>query len=154
MKTNRFEKVRTRFTPPHRLGYAWPVLAAVLIAVAAQSRKNGPGTTVFMRAKLELSQKILEGLALEDFPAIAARSEKLSSMSKDSRWQLFQNPDYERFSQEFRRNVDAVTKAARDQNLDSATLAYVKTTMNCIECHKFVRGNRVASLSPGILAGE
>jgi cytochrome c556 len=66
------------------------------------------------------------------------------AVSKAATWQAFQNPDYERFSQDFRRNVDALTKAARDNNLDGATLAYVKVTMSCVECHRFVRGKLVA----------
>lgn len=99
-----------------------------------------------MRDKLELSQRILEGVALEDYDLIVSKATRLSAMSKEARWQAFQNPDYERYSVEFRRHVDALAKAARDKNLDGATLAYVRVTMSCVECHKLVRGKLVASL--------
>ncbi len=121
------------------------LLAATLAASLAQPQR-GLATKEFMREKLELSQRVLEGIALENFDLIVAKSEKLSAMSKEATWQVFQNPDYERHSINFRRSVDALTKAAKDKNLDGATLAYVRVTMNCVECHKFVRGKLVASL--------
>ena len=31
---------------------------------------------------------------------------------------------------------------AKAKNLDGATLAYVRLTMNCIECHKYVRDHK------------
>ena len=122
------------------------LLAAVFTVSIAQTPRGGPSTKEFMRDKLALSQKVLEGLTLEDFQLIITKSERLSAMSQEATWQVFQNPDYERFSQDFRRNADALTKAARNKNLDGATLAYVKVTMSCVECHKFVRGKLVASL--------
>ena len=32
-----------------------------------------------------------------------------------------------------------LVKNAKEQNIDGATLAYLKLTMNCVQCHKFVR---------------
>ena len=119
-------------------------LAALTVTPAQPQRP--PTTKEFMRDKLELSQRLLEGLALEDYDLIVSKATRLSAMSKEARWQAFQNPDYERHSVEFRRHVDALAKAARDKNLDGATLAYVRATMSCVECHKFVRGKLVASL--------
>ncbi len=58
---------------------------------------------------------------------------------------MFENPDYADHSATFRKNVDALIRAARNKNLDGATLAYVRITMNCVDCHKFVRGKLVAS---------
>ena len=129
----------------------WIILVAVGAALAALTvtlaqPQRPPTTKEFMRDKLELSQRILEGVALEDYDLIVTKATRLSAMSKEARWQAFQNPDYERYSVEFRRNVDALTKAARDKNLDGATLAYVRVTMSCVECHKLVRGKLVATL--------
>jgi hypothetical protein len=121
------------------------LVAAGMVSIA-QFSGRGLSTREFMRDKLEFSQKILEGLALEDFDLIAGNSKKLSAMSREATWQVFQNPDYDRFSQDFRRNADALTKAAGTKNLEGATLAYFKLTMNCVECHKFVRGKLVAIL--------
>lgn len=122
-------------------------LAAGLALSLAQGSKKSRATKEFMRDKLELSQGILEGLAVENFDLIVSRAQKLSAMSQQADWKVFENPDYEQQSLAFRRNVDALTKAARNKNLDGATLAYVRVTMSCVECHKYVRGRLVAGLN-------
>lgn len=121
-------------------------LAAGLAVGLAQNRKSR-ATKEFMRDKLELAQGILEGLSVENYDLIISRSQKLSAMSQEADWKVFENPDYEQQSLAFRRNVDALTKAAKNKNLDGATLAYVRVTMSCVECHKYVRGRLVASLN-------
>ena len=116
----------------------------VLPAILAQSKNSSP-TKEFMRQKLEHTQRVLEGIALEDFELIANHTRKLSAMSQAASWRAFDNPEYARHSETFRRNVDALNQAAVDRNLDGATLAYVKVTMSCVECHKFVRGKKAAA---------
>ena len=123
------------------------VVVAGLAAAFAQSKRNRAAKE-FMRHKLELSQKVLEGLALEDFDLIVAKATRLSAMSKEADWRVFENPDYDQQSILFRRQVDALTRAAKDKNLDAATLAYVRITMSCVDCHKLVRGKLVAELEP------
>ena len=66
-------------------------------------------------------------------------------MSKEADWRVFENPDYDQQSVTFRRHVNSLVKAAKDKNLDAATLAYVRVTMSCVDCHKLVRGKLVAS---------
>jgi len=123
-------------------------LAILLLAgiggLLAQSKRQR-AVKEFMRDKLELSQKVLEGLATEDYDLIIAKAMKLSAMTQEADWRAFENPDYEQHSASFRRQVDALAKAARNKNLDGATLAYVRMTMSCVDCHKFVRGKIVAS---------
>ena len=118
-----------------------------LATTFAQSKRNRAARE-FMRDKPELSQKVLEGLALEDFDLIIAKAAKLSAMNKEADWRVFENPDYDQPSLVFRRQVDALAKAAKDKNLDAATLAYVRLTMSCVDCHKLVRGKLVAELAP------
>ena len=118
--------------------------AAGLTASFAQSKRDRAAKE-FMRDKLELSQRVLEGLATEDYDLIIAKGTRLSAMTKDADWRLFENPDYDQQSLSFRRQVDALVKSAKDKNLDAATLAYVRMTMSCVDCHKLVRGKLVAS---------
>lgn len=99
-----------------------------------------------MREKLELSQGVLEGLTKEDYGLVLSKSSRLGAMTKEADWRIFENPDYDQQSILFRRQVNALKKAARDKNLDAATLAYVRMTMSCVDCHKLVRGKLVASL--------
>ncbi|MEO6072432.1 MAG: hypothetical protein ABIP67_04035 [Burkholderiales bacterium] len=127
------------------------LLTVILIVVAgfaatlAQSTRNRAAKE-FMRDKLELSKAVLEGLAMEDFDLIATKAARLSAMSKEADWRVFENSDYDQQSVIFRRQVDALTRAAKDKNLDAATLAYLRVTMSCVDCHKLVRGKFVAQL--------
>ena len=115
------------------------------LVIAAIAQPHGGLTTKeFMREKLGHSQKALEALALEDFVTLAQQSKKLSAMTQEATWEVFQNPDYAQHSSTFRRQANALTKAAQDKNLDAATLAYVRLTMSCVDCHKFVRGKLIA----------
>lgn len=126
------------------------IMAAVALVAFNQSSaqpKIPMSTKEFMREKLEHAQKVLEAIALEDFDTALARARKLSAMTQDVKWQAFQNPDYVQFSDAFRRNADSLAAAARQKNIDGATLGYVRLTMSCVECHKFVRGKLVASIS-------
>lgn len=137
------------------------LLLVITLAVAvgfsvaiAQSRRNRAAKE-FMRDKLELSQQALEGISMEDYDLLIAKGTKLSAMTKEADWRVFENPDYDQQSRLFRRQVDAMVKAAKDKNLDAATLAYVRMTMSCVDCHKLVRGKLVASAEDsfsGILA--
>jgi len=125
-----------------------PVLIAATVGVSvslAQFKRNRPARE-FMRDKLELTQHLLEGLALEDYESLVAKGTKLSAMSQASDWRAFANPDYDQQSLLFRRQVDSLVKAAKARNLDAATLAYVRVAMSCVDCHKSVRGKLGASI--------
>ncbi|MCR9118689.1 MAG: hypothetical protein NXI22_17265 [bacterium] len=117
---------------------------------AAEEPELKENIEVFMRVKLAHSQKVLEGLATEDYDQIAKHAQDMSLISQAAQWQVIQTPEYARRSAEFRREVDALMTAAKKKNLDGATLAYLKVTMNCIECHKYVRGVREASFEDAI----
>jgi cytochrome c556 len=132
-----------------KLNYGILAMAAIALIAFNQSSAQPQipmGTKEFMREKLEHAQKVLEAITMEDFDTALARARKLSAMTQDAKWQAFQNPDYVQFSAAFRRNADALAAAARQKNIDGATLGYVRLTMSCVECHKFVRGKLVASV--------
>ena len=123
-----------------------PLLTLTLAVIAGVSAvfaqtKRSRAAKEFMREKLELAQRVLEGLATEDYDLIITKGTRLSAMSKEADWRVFENPDYDQQSVTFRRHV----KAAKDKNLDDATLDDVRVTMSCVDCHKLVRGKLVAS---------
>jgi cytochrome c556 len=93
----------------------------------------------FMKAKLDHSEKVLEGLAREDYALIAKHSQAISLLCEDELWSVLQTPEYLERSNEFRRSVNAITDAARKKNVDAAAFAYVESTMKCVTCHKYVR---------------
>ena len=96
----------------------------------------------FMRRKLEFSKNVLEGLALEQYPMIEKNAKALRVLSQAAEWEVPMIPnvtDYVALTSEFQRYADDLIKAAKQGNIDGATLAYVKLTMNCVQCHKYVR---------------
>jgi cytochrome c556 len=96
----------------------------------------------YMRAKLEHSQKVLEGLTLENFDLIAKNAQAMDLLSRATNWQVLQTQEYLQRSQDFQRTAEALTDSAKKKNLDGAALAYVELTMQCINCHKYVRETR------------
>jgi cytochrome c556 len=98
--------------------------------------------SAFMKAKLDHSQRTLEGLAKADFDLVAKHSQAISLLCEDELWAVLKTPEYYERSKEFQRSVNAITDAARKKNLEAATLAYVDATMKCVTCHKYIRQNR------------
>ena len=125
--------------------FAVLLVAAAGLSVTLAQTKRGRAAKEFMRDKLELSQGALEGLATEDYALIIAKGTKLSAMSQEVDWRVFENPDYDQQSVTFRRHVTSLVKAAEAKDLDAATLAYVRLTVSCVDCHKLVRGKLLAS---------
>jgi len=125
------------------------VLVSVLMA-AGNYAQSDDGTEdnlrTFMRLKLKHAQEVLEGLSVENYDQIAEGAQEIGLLSQASQWQVLQTPEYVRRSTEFRRAAEAISKAAKDRNLDGATLGYVNVTMKCVACHKYVRSVQNAKL--------
>ena len=101
-----------------------------------------PGTApraAFMRLKLEPVKDVLEGIALEDFDRITAAATRIHALSLDESWMVIQTDEYRRQSDEFRRAVKLMVDAAKDKNIDGATLGYMQMTLNCVRCHRQLR---------------
>ena len=93
----------------------------------------------FMEMKLEHAKAILEGLSTEDFEQIAKASQALTALSLESSWNAHTTEKYLDHSSDFRRALNLVTSAAREENLDRAALGYLNMTVQCIECHRYLR---------------
>lgn len=114
----------------------------------AAEDKPGPrklAMKAFMRKKLAASQRILEGLALEDFDAVAQGTKELRAVSGAAEFIVVKDPIYREHADEFRRIVGKMAKAAQEKRIDGATLGFVDMTVSCVECHKFVRTILVAN---------
>jgi hypothetical protein len=109
-------------------------------AVSQESQGQAPkDVKAFMRVKLLHSQRVLEGLTLEDFGAIVTHAQQMALMSQDASWNVIKAPEYYERSADFRRAVDDLKTAAQKKNLDGAGLAYMGVTLKCIECHRYLR---------------
>lgn len=124
-----------------RLTLTLVMIAGLAALLPSQSKAEKPDekTRAFMRAKLTHSQMVVEGLALENFTAIADHAEQLKLLSLDASWQVLQTMEYVQHSADFRRSAGALAKAAEGKNLDGALLAYFQLTQNCVNCHKYIR---------------
>jgi hypothetical protein len=114
---------------------------ALLIAVPTLSGDEKEPTKLgkLMRKKLESAQKVLEGLALEDYDKIIKHSDELMDISKATAWHVHKTPQYQVRSNDFRRALDTLIEKAKQKNLDGVSLAYVEMTLSCVKCHKYVR---------------
>jgi hypothetical protein len=123
------------------------VLAAVLAAAlwsAGGAQEQPAKVSDFMKLKLNHAQKSLEAITIEDYAAMAKHAQALSLLSREATWRVLQTEEYVQHSTEFRRTADALGAAAKKKNVDAAALAYVDLTMKCVNCHKYVRGVRMA----------
>ena len=126
-------------------------LVIVLALAAAVSPLQGqtprPGDLrQLMIDKLKFAQRILEGLALNDYDKIGQSADRLIQISKSAEWLVHKTPRYEVSSNEFRRAAEEVARKAREKNLDGVALAYVDLTRSCVRCHQYVREVRDARL--------
>jgi hypothetical protein len=134
----------------------------VLLLLAAMPLVSGHGAepkkvSEIMQKKLKHSQTVLEGLAIKDFKKISKSADELFFLTKEEEWKVLRTVDYENYSNEFRRNVQALMKNAKDENLDGCALSYVDMTLTCVKYHKHVREvrmGRLPSLPRGSQLGE
>lgn len=122
------------------------VLTVATLAVLASQGTAAPRDELkdFMRAKLKHSQRVLEGLVMEDFDEVAKGAQEMSLLSLAASWQVLQTPEYLDYSRKFRTAADALTEKARKKDLTGATTAFNQMTVRCVECHKYIRAVRMA----------
>jgi hypothetical protein len=121
-------------------------LALAALSGHAEQPKKADRVAALMQKKLEHAQKVLEGLALNDFDRITRNADDLMTLSKQAEWKVLKTPQYEVHSNEFRRITEEMIKSAREKNLDGAALNYVELTLTCVKCHKYVREIRMTKL--------
>ena len=97
----------------------------------------------FMKVKLAQAQGMLEGLTVEDFDQIERNAAAMFLLTKAEQWNASKDPRFIQHSKEFERVTTQLAKYAKDKNLDGASLMYVQLTLNCIECHRFVRDKAI-----------
>jgi hypothetical protein len=126
------------------------VVAAVAGVLASRGLGQQPRSklSAFMRPKLEHSKAVLEGLALENFDEIARGARAMKELSEAAEWRVSPSVLYLRYSSEFQRLAGELIANANEKDIDGATLAYVQLTINCVNCHKHVRQDRLISSAP------
>jgi hypothetical protein len=131
-----------------RFARAGILVLLVLGAYAGMAHSSlGQGKTPatrrdFMRQKLEFSKQLLEGLTLENFELVGRNARALRRLSEAAEWEVPTIPnatDYVAFTGEFQKLCAELDASAKARNIDGATLVYLRLTMSCVNCHKYVR---------------
>ncbi len=116
------------------------VLLPLGVSVAAEPQAPADAS-FWMKKKLEYSEKILAGLANEDFEAIGKTARSMSALNQIEKWVRSSLPEYRAQLHIFQNANQQLIRMADDKNLDGAALAYVQLTLSCVNCHKVVRSN-------------
>ena len=121
------------------VGIALMLGMAAASAVAQEEDQEKP-TSFWMEKKLEYSERILSGLATEDFEAIRKNA---SAMQKLNRIEGFVRrrdaKDYRTQLQIFEYANSELIRSAEHKNVEGAALAFTQLTLSCVNCHKVIR---------------
>jgi hypothetical protein len=97
----------------------------------------------YMRAKLTFAQAIVEGLSIKNFDMLNTAATEIRNITEGEMWMVHDTPEYNRYSDELKRSVEALIKATEEQNLDSCALRFFDVTLKCMDCHEYLRRARL-----------
>ena len=112
-------------------------VAVLLLALVTVSQETKP-PEFDMQKKLEYAKNILDGLVTEDFDKILQSGKALNELGK-RKWRENESAAYRTQNQVFWFTAGTLVLAAKDKNIDGATLSYTQMTLSCVNCHKVLR---------------
>jgi hypothetical protein len=123
----------------------WVAALALLAGLPAVSGHSAEQKKLsdLMHRKLENAQKVLAGVATNDFKAVRKHAEELIDISKEAEFKVLKTAQYELLAEDFRRTAGDLVQSAKDRNADAASLAYVQMSLSCFKCHKHIREVRM-----------
>ena len=95
--------------------------------------------SLWMKQKLVASQNVLAGLTKADYGAIEKNAQSMIAVGYLEKWLRADTPGYQTMLRDFDYANKTLALAAREKNLDGATVAYLQLTLSCVNCHKIVR---------------
>jgi hypothetical protein len=113
------------------------------IAQEAQPPRPPTSHQLLMRDKLTHANKALEGLSMHDFGMIAEAGKTLGVISRAAAMNANPSQQYVRFSKNFQEQARDLERHAVERNIDAASMDYVRITLTCVQCHNYIRENRV-----------
>ena len=119
--------------------------AALLLIMALTTTGSAqlPSLGQLMRDKLDHAQELLGAVVLGDHGRVERIANDLVALSEASTWSPLQTVEYLHYAADFRGSAHALMEAAAARNTDGVSLAYMEMTLNCVQCHKHVRGARL-----------
>jgi hypothetical protein len=120
------------------------VLAATIVLSGTLVPAQTPATGRVMRDKLTHSQRILEAIMTSDYASLDRESAELVKATELPAWSVLKSPEYLRQSAAFVRATQDLRDAAKARDLDAAAMDYVSLTLTCFQCHRHLKGARIA----------
>jgi hypothetical protein len=131
-----------------------PLLTGLTLVVLALSgptlHVQTPATGRVMREKLTHMQGVLESLMVSNAAVLRRESESLARATELPGWSVLKSPEYLRHSAAFTRETEGLIQAARQSDLDAAAVQYMAVTMTCYQCHRYLKGARLAERAPSL----
>ena len=125
-------------------------LGTVLLTVALSTTGSAqlPRLGELMQQKLDHAQQLLTAVVLGNHVNVERYANELVLISEASTWSPLQTPEYLHYASDFRESANSLMEEAGARNLDGVSLAYMEMTLTCVQCHKHVRGSRLADSRP------
>ena len=111
-----------------------PIMLATLILVTStftihparrlNAQEKEKQASLWMKQKLSASQNILAGLTTADFGAIEKNAQSMLAVGYLERWVCADTPGYRAMMKDFEYANKSLVRAAREKNLDGATIGY------------------------------
>jgi hypothetical protein len=126
-----------------------PLLALVMGAGFGDSLASSQSAQIrdLMKVKLEHSQQILAAVATSDWINLERHSAALLLVVQNPAWTTLTTPEYVRYSAAFLGATQDLVEAAKQRDLETASMAYVSLTLSCVQCHRHVGRARLAGTS-------
>lgn len=120
------------------------VLVAGGLFAADAAHRKATSSEIFMRQKLGYSEKLIEGITLENYSLIISNGERLWSMTQSNTWVRAKFPEYALKTDHYKADVMAMLDAARATNTVEVLKAYARVTADCVDCHQTFRPSQHA----------
>ncbi len=120
------------------------VVSVCLLGIAVTYAKDEPKDnepSIWMKQKLAYSQRILNGLAMEDYEMIAENANAMKGLSRIEGFVRGKTEGYRTHLKSFEFATNELIRNSEQKNLDGATLAFTQMTISCVNCHKEIRSN-------------
>ncbi|MBX3415157.1 MAG: hypothetical protein KF708_20905 [Pirellulales bacterium] len=114
-------------------------------SLSAQEGEEEKPTSFWMQKKLEYSQRILSGLATEDFEALRKNATAMQNLNRIEGFARRRDAkEYRTQLQIFEYANSELIRSANQQNIEAGALAFTQLTLSCVNCHKVIREPELA----------
>ena len=114
--------------------------AAFMVGQAKPPETDAGGTEpALMRAKLASSQKVVEGLMVQDLSLVRTGALELEKICEATEWHAKEDQVYAHYRAELQRTAKKLAKLAQNDDLDGATYTYMHSITTCMSCHTYCR---------------